>query len=544
MQNQGVQPCAWSRSVEGVLDLANWRKLGVTAWLAVIVALALLHALHLGADFPNHSPWYSDWAKYTDEGWYGNAAVRAHLFGNWYLKDDFNPAVALPVWPALEWVVFGFTGVTVEAARGLAVSFFWINLVLTFLLVRSRWPRWAGLLAVTLLAASPFLYSFSRLAILEPALNALTLAGLNLAVRMDRWRRPLLAAATIGLIFTLMMLTKTTAVFLAPALAWAMASAMKRGKVALRMALRCGAIAILVAVGLYGAWLACVAHAGLMTDYRYLFLVNNYAKPKEKIWPLMSLYWSFHGALWVDRILLPLAGVAVIGAAISRKSAWAHELLRDPAFGASFWGMVGYIFFMTYQNHPQPRYFAVVAFFAFIVIATGAGAAARAPEVRRFGFAVVAIAAMAAALNAGQTLNYVMHPEYTYVNAAAALTQYIDAHPNGRRLLLSISGDDLTLMTHLPSICDDFGTVDLPVRTEEYQPGWYASWNDLDPGTLQDLHIHYSLEQVAKFPALDDPERNVLVLFKLHRLPGGQVRPYSDALMQVLPDDKIDVLIE
>jgi hypothetical protein len=78
-----------------------------------------------------------------------------------------------------------------------------------------------------------------------------------------------------------------------------------------------------------------------------------------------------------------------------------------------------------------------------------------------------------------------------------------------------------------------------------YQPGWYASWNDLDPGTLEDLHSRYSLEQVAVFDALDDPERNRLVLFKLHPLAGGRVRDASDEnLKDMLPDDRFDVPVE
>ena len=147
-------------------------------------ATAWLHALHLRADFPNHTPWSGDWAKYTDEGWYGNAAIRAHLFGNWYLPGDFNPAPAVPVWPFLEWALFFFTGVTVQAARGLAVAFFFANLLLSYLLLRVSGPRWAGLLAVTLMVTSPFLYCFSRLAILEPMLIAFTLGAVNLAVRL------------------------------------------------------------------------------------------------------------------------------------------------------------------------------------------------------------------------------------------------------------------------------------------------------------------------------------------------------------------------
>ena len=68
------------------------RRWAYAVWLIVIGGFAVLHALHLSADFPNNTPWIFDWAKYTDEGWYGNAAVRAHLFGNWYLRGDFNPA--------------------------------------------------------------------------------------------------------------------------------------------------------------------------------------------------------------------------------------------------------------------------------------------------------------------------------------------------------------------------------------------------------------------------------------------------------------------
>ena len=48
------------------------KRWAYAAWLIFIAGFAILHALHLGADFPNHTPWFSDYAKYTDEGWYGN----------------------------------------------------------------------------------------------------------------------------------------------------------------------------------------------------------------------------------------------------------------------------------------------------------------------------------------------------------------------------------------------------------------------------------------------------------------------------------------
>ncbi|MGA8042630.1 MAG: glycosyltransferase family 39 protein [Terracidiphilus sp.] len=524
------------------------RRMGYAAWILVICGFAALHALHLKADFPNHSPWFRDWAKYTDEGWYSNAAIRAHLLGNWYLPGDFNPAPAVPVWPLLVWLVFFATGVSLTAVRGLAIVFFFCNLMLSYLLLRGRGPRWVPLLALTLLVTSPFFYCFSRLAILEPMLIALTLAALNLAVRLPRMRRPIWAAGGIGLVFTLMLLTKPTAVFLLPALGWAIwfPNRNDAGK-AVRW---CLAAAIASAVS-FGAWMALVVERGYLPDYRYLFYINTYPKPADLWWPLVSLWWSFHGGLWVDHILMPLAGLVAVAVFVGWRTPWGRALLGDPVIGSCLLAVGGYIVFMTYQDHPQPRYFTVVFVFCVYLVALGAGKLLEDNgEARHLGWGVVVLAAVAAAVNGAWTVSYAMHPEFTFVNAAQQLTQYIDGHPNGRRLLVSISGDEITLTAHLPTLCDDFdtpipGMPDLPAKLAVYKPGWYASWNDLDPGTLADLHTHYMLEQVASFHAFDDPERNVLVLFKLHPLPPGMVRDQKDMNLGIpLPGDKIDIPVE
>ena len=200
---------------------------------------------------------------------------------------------------------------------------------------------------------------------------------------------------------------------------------------------------------------------------------------------------------------------------------------------------------MTMKDHPQPRYFVVPAFLVFIVVAMGAAALVeQAGWSRKVGWAVAAAVAIAAGVH-GMTMRYATHPEYTWVNAATGLTHYIDTHPNGKRLMVSTSGDEITLVTHLPTICDELSTEDLAEKLGRFEPGWFSSWNDIDPETLTDLHTRYSLEQVASFPAFDDPDRNVLVLFKLHPLPGGTVRDVNDPrLSAVLPDDHIEVPVE
>lgn len=165
----------------------------------------------------------------------------------------------------------------------------------------------------------------------------------------------------------------------------------------------------------------------------------------------------------------------------------------------------------------------------------------------------LAVVAVGAGILAGgvQTLRYAAQPEYTFANAAAQLGRFMDAQPNANRLLLSVSGDELSLFNHTPVLCDDFGTLRLPARLAAYGPGWYAAWNDLDPVVLAGLHRRYSLEQVASFPAFDDRERNVLVLFKLH--PRAQSAAQDEAVLetdlkmnlrQPLPDDKIQIDVE
>lgn len=533
------------------------RRWGYAAWLVAIAGFAALHAWHLRADFPNGSPWIFDWAKYTDEGWYGNAAIRAHLFGNWYVPGDFNLAAAVPFWPFAEWMLFFFTGVTVEAARGLAIACFFLSLALSYLLLRSRvpfsrptdkdrlpeTPVWMALLGVTLAVTSPFLYCFSRLAILEPLEITLTLVVLNVAVRLPRMKRPVLAAAGIGLLFALMNLTKTTAIFLAPAVGWAMLAPLWRER---RIALRCAVAAAAAAAATYGAWMALIGRCGLLDDYNYFFHANNWPRPAEWDWPLAAFWWSLHGMLWIDHSLVLLAAGLTLAAVMAWRTEWARRLARDPVFGASLLAVAGFVLMMTVRDHPQPRYYAVPAFFAFFVVAIGAAALVeQAGWARRLGWMVVAAAAAAAGVHGAQTIGYAAHPEYTWVNAAGQLTQYVDAHPNGKRLLVATSGDEITLITHLPAVCDELGSDNLASRLAAYQPGWFASWNDLDSDTLQQLHTRFSLEQVASFRAFDSPERTVLVLFKLHPLAGGQVRnPGDPSLRDVMPEDKIDIPVE
>ena len=243
------------------------------------------------------------------------------------------------------------------------------------------------MLALTLIVTSPFLYCFSRLAILEPMLIAFTLAALNLAVRLPRMRRPVAASCAIGLLFTLMVLTKTTGRLSACrrwAGRWSLPLWQQRG-----LAVRCLLAAAGSFAAAFGLWMALVDPLWPLRRLQILLLVNQYHQAE--------------GVLLAAGQLLVVVSRRIMGGSNSDSAgradrvwalllpAWrwqrdgARKLLLDPVFGASMLAVAGSILFMAYQNHPQPRYFAVAAFFCFFIVAQGAEALLGQPTAGRLG---------------------------------------------------------------------------------------------------------------------------------------------------------------
>jgi hypothetical protein len=507
--------------------------------LLVATVFLALHAVHLSADFPNHSPWM-DWAKYTDEGWYGDGAIRHFQLGHWYLPGDFNPAVALPIWPLLEGILFRFTGVNLAAARALTVAIFAGILATSYLLVR-RWQllsarkgletSLAPAIGILLLAVNPFCYVFTRLAILEPLLILLTLLTLlaaSCATPPERgtvlhagqsW--PVLA---MGLLIPLMVLTKTTAIFLLPAIIWLLWA---RSGYKLS---RFGRLVLPVALLGAATWLSYylfVVRPHFLSDYRYLFSANAYTGITPST-ALTVISKTIADGIWMGKILYPLALLAAVSVFFLRP-----RLLRNPLIPALVLWAAGYAAFLAYHNNLQPRYYLVIAVpLTLLVPIVFSSLWNVSPKTRnhigsslhRIAIASVAsVLALVAVTDARQTLRYVRTPDYTFTSAAAKIHRIISADPSHNPLILSISGSNLSLMTGLPSICDDFGTMDLSVRVKAYHPGWYVAWNEVDDDKMDALTPLYHLQRIAAFPVLDDPERNLLILYRLDPAQPGTV---------------------
>jgi hypothetical protein len=322
MQESPTSTLAEATDTTRVMPRNRWKfpLLWERALLLVAGVFFALHFVHLKADFPNHSRWM-DWSKYTDEGWYGDAAIRHYQLGHWNVPGDFNAAAALPVWPSLELVLFRFTGVSLIAARALAVTVFGLILACSYWLIR-RWATTyrplAPAIAVLSLSVSPFCFVFSRLAILEPLLILLTLAAMLAASRTvaasEAWSRPFLVRGiALGLMLPLMVLTKTTGVFLFPAIFWLLWAA-----VGYRFGpfLRASVLAGGVGIAAWGSYYLLFVRPRYLIDYRYLFSANAYTGiTRATVWQV--LHDTVFDTTWIGGTLFVLATAAVAGSLAS-----------------------------------------------------------------------------------------------------------------------------------------------------------------------------------------------------------------------------------
>ncbi len=496
--------------------------------LAVASVFFAFHFLHLTADFPNNSPWM-DWAKYTDEGWYGDAAIRHYLTGHWYWSGDFNPAVALPVWPALELILFKFTGVSAIAARSLTLCVFGLTLVAFYVLLQ-RASRMlhpdstplAGPLCVFFLCLSPYIYVFERMAILEPLVIALTALALLVAsqleplslksLRSSRARDTLRALAftlALAILIPGIVLTKTTGVCLMPAvfyMVWA------RSGYGIRRFLRLAIPPAALGIALWLVYFIGFVHPHYLEDYRYLFSANAYTG--VELQPLATIVLNAIGdGMWMGHILYPAFFIVLVLALF-----WRPRLFTQPLFPALLLWIGGYFAFLVYHNNLQPRYYLVIAVPITALVALGLDnfRQARGRIESIITSTLVAAVTLAIAIpDALLQIDFVRNPTYQFEAAAHAIKRIVDSDPSHSHLILSISGSDLTLMTGLPSIDDDFGTLDLDQRVAKYHPGWYIAWNELDDDKADAITPLYRPVRVAAFPALDDPDRNLLIVYRL-----------------------------
>jgi hypothetical protein len=190
-----------------------------------------------------------------------------------------------------------------------------------------------------------------------------------------------------------------------------------------------------------------------------------------------------------------------------------RELWRVPVFGAAVIAAVCQLAYVGYHTNFQPRYYLVLAMPMAVVILLGAVAIWR----RRSGFAklgLLLVISGCVAWMAPQTVDFVIHPQYSFLNAAQSIAAVVQAD-GGRAILISDTGADVSLFTGVPAVCESYATGGLDALLATYKPGWYAAWPGWEDAQIAVMRQRYKLDEVARYRVFDDPRRQVLVLYKL-----------------------------
>jgi 4-amino-4-deoxy-L-arabinose transferase-like glycosyltransferase len=468
-------------------------------FLSLALVLCLLRFAYLRADFPNHSPWMIDQAKFTDEGWWANAAVRHFLIGHWQVAGDYNPAAAVPVWPVLLTVVFHFTGVSIVAARAANVFFSIATVGLVYFLVRRYASETAAAVAALLLAASPFAFAFSRLTTLDTMVNFEFCLLLWIASYANP--RRIWPSILLGVLICMLLLTKTTAIVLVPAVLWLLWMATKK-----RFLLATLWVGVMSGAGI-GIYLAIVLRSRYADDYHYFFDINALADVEWERTGFLLRQLLRH-CMWIDPILYPAALAVLLLSLV-----WLRQLWRNPLFTASWIAFAGdAVYILRRQDDYAPRYFLAMLVPLILVLVLALQELKN--RNRSLASLLAATLAVAVAFDSARVLGFLNHRQYEFSNAAESIKAIVNADPNAHRLLLGSSGDQLSLMTGIPSINDGYSSEDLAQKLSRDQPGWYVGWNELDEDIVGSLSA-FHLDKVASYRVFDHHERDLLTLYRM-----------------------------
>ena len=473
------------------------------ALLLLTICLLALRFCHLSADFPVFHFYDQDGARFTDEGFYTGAALQHFTLGHAYLPGGWNPGVFMPVWPLLVGLLFHFTGISVVAARALAVGCVCLSVLLAYAIVRQYQSKAFACLTAFLIAANALGFFFGRLALLEPAFGMFVLLAIYLAGRIRPGGYAL--AIFVGVVFVVATLTKTTGPFVLPAILFPIWANNRQDRPA--------------------AWkllATALATTILLMGFAKIVWFRHYAADAQTIlgmnplWQLENspsrLLRFFLRGTWIDPVLFPLALAAFVAAVVRLRFLWHNSL-----FMIAFLWETGYAAFIVYHYDGPPRYFVTMIvptiWLALIFLEWMWSAQKR--------VAVVATACVAASVvwNIASIGDYLLHPQYTLVNASVKVKKLIMAeHASGaasNELLIGRGADEVSLLSGGLPAMDSDGAMPLAQKLDVYHPDWFMHWTNHPAARLTTVASERRLVQRAYFPRLDPFDGAGILLFQV-----------------------------
>jgi hypothetical protein len=484
-------------------------------WMFLISATALLLALrfwHLRADFPSYA-WYGQYhARFTDEGFYTGAAIQHFTLGQAYIPGGWNPGVFMPVWPLMSGILFHFTGISATAVRAMAVVCTCISVVLAYAIARQYRSSLFAARTAFLFAVSALGFFFSRLAILEPAFGMWLLLAIYMAGRVRARGYPM--AVLVSIVFVIATLTKSTALFILPAVLWPAwaGNALNGNKDKKHAGRLVAAILLPIALLLGAAKIIWLLHYS--ADVSVLFSLRPLWQLEHA--PLRLVRFFFRGT-WIDPVLFPLAIACILAACTKLRFLW-----RDPFFVLALLWEAGYAAFIVFHYDGPPRYFVtliVPTIWLALMLTEWLWRANR-----RVGIAITACIAGSVIWNVAMIGNVMARPTYRLADASLRIKQAIESehhlHPETNTLLIGRGANEISLLAGGFPAMDSDGSMPLTEKIALYHPGWFMAWTNDPPQRTIFAAEQRDLVRRAFYPDLDPIQHAGIVLDQL--IPKGQ----------------------
>ncbi|MGC9292614.1 MAG: ArnT family glycosyltransferase [Acidobacteriaceae bacterium] len=480
------------------MTFLNARKMQL-ALLALAICLLGARLWHIQADFPTYHFYSQDGARFTDEGFYTNAALHHYTLGHAYLPGGWNPGVFMPVWPLLVGALFHFTGISVIAARSLAVICTWLGVLLAYAVTRQYRSRTFASIAALLIAANALGFFFGRLAILEPAFGMFLLLALYLAGKVRPGNYAL--AALVGVVFVIATLTKTTGPFVLPAVLYPIWANNRKDRPATWKLLA-------VALGVTFLLLGC---AKLVWTHNYqtdMQIILGLAPLWQIEHSLPRLLRFFYRGTWIDPVLFPIALAGFLAAIFRLRFLW-----RDTLFVTAFLWEAGYAAFIVFHYDGPPRYFVTLIVPTLWLALVFLEWLWR--ERRTVGMALAACVLASVVWNLTYIAVYLAHPRYTLVDASMEIKRVIEADPQSCKLMIGRGADEISLLSNGFPTMDSDGAMPLADKIDAYHPGWFMQWTFDAPQRTVTVSLRRQMEQRARFSVLGPTGQANLTLYHL-----------------------------
>ncbi len=480
-------------------------KIIFAALIVITILFAGIRFVNIDADFPENLT--RSGVLYTDEGFWSNGAISNVLVDKWHIEGDYNPIVNLPMGQLIQSVSFSIFGLSIASARTTTVLFFIVLLLLTYFLARQYADHSTAVFSVLFLSANFFLFSYSRLAILDILMTTFVVLAF-LIISFFKDTNTLWPVVVSSLVLFVALLTKSTAVFSIPVFLYLLYlnGSDKKNRI---QSICIGIVVLCVSMSLFSYFMS----HNYNSDYLY-FNSSNIGN-KISFSPFNIIMYFFVAtvkAYCIEPVLYSFSIICSIILIIRSERFKHNNLVR-----ISFVWIIMYFGLLSISWYQPARYFLPVSVPVAFLFGSSLSLLGQYKNKYIAPFTIqLLVIFYLLSVNGYKIASYIKNPRFTFVDMANDVQQIViaDGHSTQEGILLGNMAGNVSLETGIHSINTDKGTRTLEWKIEEYRPRFYISLGN-EPDVVKILNRYYDIKKIDEWDVFNNYKNKKVLLFQL-----------------------------